>query len=204
MTLPIAAARRESGDDRKVAIALAARALMVEKGLEGLRTRDIAARVGINIATLHYHVPSKEALVALVADSLRRDFKDQAQRRPRAGKSGLEQLRLEFDDFRETVLDMPDLIIILTELIARARRDAAVAEIMIPMREFWRNQVADIFRLGIADGSFRSDIDPDAAALITTGALSDCWRRSDISRSLLDQILAELERAFVLAPSPKG
>jgi hypothetical protein len=75
-----------------------------------------------------------------------------------------------------------------------------VAEIMIPMREFWRGQVADIFRLGIADGSFRPDIDPDAAALITTGALSDCWRRSDLSRSLLDQILAELERAFVRTP----
>ncbi|WP_332700703.1 TetR/AcrR family transcriptional regulator [Devosia sp.] len=202
MTLDQPNIRRESGDDRRLAIAAAARAIIIEKGLEGLRTRDIAARVGINIATLHYHVPSKEALVALVADSLRRDFRAQAARRPRAGKSGLEQLHLEFDDFRETVLEMPDLIIILTELIARARRDAAVAEIMIPMREFWRKQVADVFRLGIADGSFRPDIDPDAAALITTGALSDCWRRSDISRSLLDQVLAELERAFVQTPNP--
>lgn len=202
MTLDLPINRRESGDDRRLAIAAAARAIIVEKGLEGLRTRDIAARVGINIATLHYHVPSKEALIALVAESLRRDFRAQAQRHPRAGKNGLERLHLEFDDFRETVLDTPDLIIVLTELIARARRDAAVAGIMIPMREFWRNQVADIFRLGIADGSFRSDIDPDAAALITTGTLSDCWRRSDLSRSLLDHILAELERAFVRIPSP--
>jgi AcrR family transcriptional regulator len=200
MTLDLPINKRESGDDRRLAIAAAARAIIVEKGLEGLRTRDIAARVGINIATLHYHVPSKEALVALVADSLRSDFRAQALRRPRAGKNGLERLHLEFDDFREVALDMPDLIVVLTELIARARRDAAVAEIMIPMREFWRNQVADIFRLGMADGSFRSDIDPDAAALITTGTLSDCWRRSDLSRSLLDQILAELERAFVRTP----
>ncbi|MDB5535826.1 MAG: TetR/AcrR family transcriptional regulator, partial [Devosia sp.] len=58
MSMPIAPVKRESGDDRKVAIALAARALIVEKGMEGLRTRDIADRVGINIATLHYHVPS--------------------------------------------------------------------------------------------------------------------------------------------------
>lgn len=193
--------RRESGDDRRLAIAAAARAIIVEKGLEGLRTRDIAQRVGINIATLHYHVPTKEALVALVAASLRADFKAQALRRPRTGKSGIEQLRLEFDDFRETILERPDLIVILTELIARARRDAAVAEIMIPMREFWRNQIAGIFRLGIADGSFRPNIDPDGAALITAGALSDCWRRSDLSRALLDQILAELERAFVRTPS---
>ena len=189
--------KRESGDDRRSAIAQAARAIIVEKGLEGLRTRDIAARVGINIATLHYHVPSKEALVALVAESIRHDFKAQALRHSRLGKSGLEQLHLEFDDFRETVADMPDLIIILTELVERARRDAAVAEIMLPMRDFWRNQFAEIFRLGMSDGSFRPDLDPEAAALISTGAMSDCWRQSNPSLSMLDRVQAELERSFI-------
>ena len=189
--------KRESGDDRRSAIAQAARAIIVEKGLEGLRTRDIAARVGINIATLHYHVPSKEALVALVAESIRHDFKAQALRHSRVGKSGLEQLHLEFDDFRETVSDMPDLIIILTELVERARRDAAVAEIMLPMRDFWRNQFAEIFRLGMSDGSFRPDLDPEAAALISTGAMSDCWRQSNPSLSMLDRVQAELERSFI-------
>lgn len=188
--------KRESGDDRRLAIAAAARTIIVEKGLEGLRTRDIAARVGINIATLHYHVPSKEVLIALVAASIRADFRDQALRHPRDGKTGLEQLRMEFDDFRETRREMPDLIIILTELVERARRDAAVAEIVLPMHRFWRNQFADIFRLGITDGSFRQDLDPEAAALITTGALSDCWRRPDTSTAVLDQALAEFERAF--------
>ena len=189
--------KRESGDDRRSAIAQAARAIIVEKGLEGLRTRDIAARVGINIATLHYHVPSKEALVALVAESIRHDFKAQALRHSRLGKSGLEQLHLEFDDFRETVADMPDLIIILTELVERARRDAAVAEIMLPMRDFWRNQFAEIFRLGMSDGSFRPDLDPEAAALISTGAMSDCWRQSNPSLSMLDRVQAVRERSFI-------
>ena len=191
------AVRRESGTERRVAIALAARQIIVEKGLEGLRTRDIAARVGINIATLHYHVPSKEALIALVAESIRSDFKAQAMRHPRTGKNGLEQLRLELEDFRETVVEMPELIIILTELVERARRDAAVAAIMLPMRDFWRQQFADIYRLGRADGSFRPDLDPEAAALISTGALSECWRQAKTSLSTLDQFLAELERAFI-------
>lgn len=197
MTDDASSSKRESGDDRRVAIALAARRVIIDKGLEGLRTRDIAAAVGINIATLHYHVPSKEALIALVAESLRHDFKAQAMRHPRDGKTGIERLHLEFDDFRETVRDMPDLVVVLTELIARARRDPIVAQIMIPMREFWKDQIVDVFRLGIADGSFRADIDPDAAALIITGALSDCWRRTDMSPALLDQLLAELERAFI-------
>lgn len=198
MTLDQSTNRRESGDDRRLAIAAAARQIIVEKGLEGLRTRDIAARVGINIATLHYHVPSKEALIALVAESIRTDFQDQALRHPRDGKTALQQLHLEFDDFRETVVEMPELIIILTELVERSRRDAAVAEIMLPMRDFWRGQFADIFRLGIADASFRPDLDPEAAAQICTGALSECWRQSDNSLPLLDQVLAELERSYIL------
>lgn len=196
MTVDNQTHKRESGDDRRLAIAAAARHLIVERGLEGLRTRDIAARVGINIATLHYHVPSKEALVALVAESIRLDFKLQAQRHPRDGKSGLEQLRMEFADFLETMRDMPDLIIILTELVERARRDAAIAEIVLPMHRFWRDQFTDIFRIGIADGSFRPDLDPEAASLITTGALADCWRRPDISPDGLNRAFAEFERAY--------
>ena len=64
----------ENWDVRRRAIAAAARELIVEKGFEGLRTRDIADRVGINIATLHYHVPTKEALIGLVAQSMRDEF----------------------------------------------------------------------------------------------------------------------------------
>lgn len=198
MTLDQHSSKRESGDDRRLAIAAAARTIIVEKGLEGLRTRDIAARVGINIATLHYHVPSKEALISLVAESIRDEFRAQALRRPRDGKSGLEQLHMEFDDFRETVRDRPELISILTELGERARRDSAMAAIVMPLHQVWRDQMATIFRLGVADGSFRSDLDPEAAGLITTGALSDCWRQSALSRRhRLEPMLAELERAFI-------
>ncbi|MFK4810248.1 TetR/AcrR family transcriptional regulator [Devosia sp. ZW T5_3] len=200
MSVEQISARRESGGDRRLAIAAAARAIIVEKGLEGLRTRDIAARVGINVATLHYHVPSKEALIALVAETLRDDFKAQALRQNRQGKTALQVLRLEFDDFREIVNDMPDLSIVLTEMVERARRDPVIAEIITPLYDFWRLQFVEIFRRGVEDGSFRNDIDPAAAALITTGALSDYWRQWTSFRASLDQVLGELERAFVLNP----
>jgi AcrR family transcriptional regulator len=194
--------RRESGDERRIAIAKAARALIIEKGLEGLRTRDIAERVGINIATLHYHVPSKEALVALVAESLRADFKAQALRHPRADQPGLLQLRIEFNEFREIVAEMPELIGVLSELVDRARRDASIADIILPMQAFWTSQFADIFRTGIADGSMRRSIDPEAAAVAVTAALSDCWRPH--RRNQLDAVMAELERAFSASPVSQG
>ena len=194
--------KRESGDERRLAIAAAARAIIFEVGLEGLRTRDIAARVGINIATLHYHVPTKEALVALVADSLRQEFKAQAQRNTRAGRSPLEQLRLEFVDFHESVHDTPELIVVLSALIEKGRRDPAIGAIMTPLYDYWRLQFVDIFRRGVSDGTFRPDLDPHAAALITTGALSDYSRQWTSFRASYEQLTAELERAFIANPSP--
>jgi AcrR family transcriptional regulator len=83
--------RRAPTDDRRAAIAKAARELIAEKGVEGLRTRDIADRVGINVATMHYHVPTKEALIELVAESLQLFFHGQSIARPssqRAGEDG--------------------------------------------------------------------------------------------------------------------
>ncbi|HEY0034492.1 MAG TPA: TetR/AcrR family transcriptional regulator [Devosia sp.] len=189
--------KRGQSDDRRQAIALATRALIVEKGLEGLRTRDIAQRVGINIATLHYHVPTKEALIALVAESIRTDFHDQALRQERAGKNALGLLRLEFADFLEVVESMPELIIVMTEMMERARRDPVVQQIMAPLHDFWRMQFVEIFQLGISDGSFRPDLDPMSAAFITTGALVDSWRQWTSFSAPVQPLLAELERCFI-------
>jgi AcrR family transcriptional regulator len=188
--------RRESSCERRQAIARAARALIVEKGLEGLRTRDIAQSVGINIATLHYHVPSKEALVDLVAEDIRGQFREQAQRRSRAGKNALEQLRMEFEDFHETVTETPDLIIAMAELTERARRDASVREIMAPLAGFWRGQLMSILEQGRADGSFRPDVDPAAGALMITGALSEYARTGGKAVSA-SALFSQIERAFV-------
>lgn len=203
--MQLAVQKREKGDDRRQAIALATRALIVEKGLEGLRTRDIARGVGINIATLHYHVPTKEALIALVAESIRADFRAQALRQDRSGKTALGLLRLEFADFLEVVESMPELIIVMTEMMERARRDPVISEIMAPLHDFWRSQFVEIFELGIADGSFRSDLDPVSAAFITTGALVDSWRQWTSFSAPVAPLLAELERCFTpRSKTPQG
>ena len=135
-------------DRRRAEIAAAARSLIAEQGFEGLRTRDIAERVGINIATMHYHVPSKEALVELVAQSLRDEFRAQYARHSREGLSAIEEIRLEFADFRETLTDNREAFIVLAELSARARRDEKVAAIMEPLKIFWHHSGCGLFCWG--------------------------------------------------------
>ena len=188
--------KRESSDDRRAAIAAAARALVHEKGFEGLRTRDIAERVGINIATLHYHVPSKAALIQLLAETMQDDFRHQSLARPRAHLSGAEQLEYEFADYLELLTAQQQLLEVMSELTQRAARDPAIAAVLRPMRRGWEAMVADIFRTGVADGSFRRDLDPAAAALLLIGALSEFRRGTDRSPENYERLCAELRRAF--------
>jgi AcrR family transcriptional regulator len=194
--------KRESSDDRRLAIALASKQLIIEKGIEGLRMRDIADRVGINIATLHYHVPSKEALFELVAHHIKNTFAAQSHRRPRTNLSPLRRLRMELEDFRETITDDPELVIIFCEMLDKARRDTRVNDVMNPMHAFWTNQFVEILTAGIADGIFRPNLDPLAGGLLLSGALGDFWRRHPIDLEIFDRLALELVRAVINPNSP--
>lgn len=195
MTVTSSAPKRENTDDRRRAIASAARQLIVEKGFEGLRTRDIAARVGINVATLHYHVPTKEALIGLVADAMRDDFRAQSLLRPRAHLSPLERLEHEFYDFQEMFYEQRDTLAVMSELMERARRDAVIHAAMRPILTKWHQMVAAIFVDGVADGTFRLDLDPEAASSMFIGALVGFGRGPDTSPQYFERLCAELRRA---------
>lgn len=188
--------RRAPTDDRRDAIARAARALIVEKGVEGLRTRDIAERVGINIATLHYHVPSKEALIELVADSLRHDFVQQSIDRPRSHLTARERMDLEFDDFRDMALAQPGTMQVFSELIERARRDERIAEAILPMKRHWRDLLQNMLTEGVADGDYRADLDTEMFALVIMASFIGFCRNPKNGPLEIDRLIAELQRAI--------
>src|SRR5919201_6765497 len=63
----------EPRSDRRRALVAAAYRRIANDGFEGLRTRDVAADVGVNIATLHCYFPTKEALIrAVIGQAMRR------------------------------------------------------------------------------------------------------------------------------------
>jgi len=161
----------QATDDRKRAIAAAARSLIVEKGFEGLRTREIADRVGINIATLHYHIPTKDALIELVAQSMKDDFMAQYHRYPREGLDPRQLLELEINKHRDTRRHNPELLLVMEEMGRRARHDATIARYIDPMRLFWRQEIIDILKAGVADGSFRANLDPEGAVFMVIGTM---------------------------------
>jgi AcrR family transcriptional regulator len=186
---------RESTGDRRQAIAAAARALIAEKGFEGLRTRDIADRVGINIATLHYHVPTKDALIELVAESVREAFVAQHRATPKDGMTGAERLHAEFVEFVDTYENHTDLLDVLSEFDQRSRRDPAVKAVFERLRGRWLGIVVNILSFGIRDGSFRADLDPTVAGAMIIATLTGATRVPGTSAALIRSITAELERS---------
>ena len=196
MTMNMTPTRRESSDDRRAAIARAARDLIVEKGVEGLRTRDIADRVGINIATLHYHVPTKEALFGLVAAAIRAEFVAQSVAHPRAGLSPIEQLELEFNDFEELLGGKNYLLTAMSELLERARRDPEIKAGMFPLMGKWKEIVAEIMTEGVASGDFRPDLDPVPAAQMLIGTMIGFSRSPGATPENFRPVRAELRRAI--------
>jgi AcrR family transcriptional regulator len=193
---PTAAPLRQTTDDRRTAIAAAARALIVEKGVEGLRTRDIAERVGINVATLHYHVPTKEALIELVSESLRDAFIQQSIDRPREHLSAGERMELEFVDFHEIAFDRPEILLVFSELMERGRRDERIATSIIPMKHRWRSILASLLTEGVTDGIYRPDIDAEAFAQIMISSMIGFCRNPKKDPASFDRLIAEFRRAM--------
>lgn len=62
--------------DTRDTVLLAALRVLGREGVAGASTRAIAAEAGVNVATLHYHFGSKDALLAEVVELLSAQFAD--------------------------------------------------------------------------------------------------------------------------------
>ncbi len=186
-----------STDTRRREIAAAVRALIVEKGIDGLRTRDVAARVGINIATLHYHVPSKEALLGLVVDTLQEEFIELGGRINQIALDPLGRLKLEIAEYKSLMVHKPDLLPLIEEIGKRARLDPLLEPKVRTMRINWHRRFVTILEEGLAAGQFRSTLDPEAGAHIIIGALVSFQYKPRHLLQIFDQVADEIIRSVV-------
>jgi AcrR family transcriptional regulator len=146
--------------DRRAQLVRVAFQLIAERGLEGLRFGDVARVAGINNGTLLYYFPSKEALIRAVGAYLVEQFAETAW--PVDASAPVEprtQLRWEFADAGQRLGS--DLGVVYTELLARARRDAWVAQLLRDIDTNWANWLRGFLTAGAQTGAFRPDIDVD-------------------------------------------
>jgi AcrR family transcriptional regulator len=190
-----------SGQDvRRHALARAAFDIVADRGFEGLRTRDVAARAGVNIATLHYYFATKEDLVAGVAAYVAEEYA--AQRGPPVADDPtvpnvIARLRAQCADARHDRFDRPALQRVSLELRLRAERDAALRTAVEPLAAAWRRALETILADGVFDGVFRATLDVPAAATIIMATLWGTTSLFAVNAEAFDAACAEIERMVV-------
>jgi len=164
--------QRSSSEERKKELVRIAYGLIAEKGLEGFRTRDVAAAAGIDTGTLHYHFPSKEALVQAVVAQLLLDFHANRAEKGVPPKNAMEELRNEIFDVVSRLQESPDQLVVMLDLTVRASRDPAVAEIKTRADQFWTAALTELFTRGKEQGVFRANIHPETEARLLRAQLN--------------------------------
>jgi AcrR family transcriptional regulator len=144
---------------RRSSLLHAAFDVVAEAGFEGLRTRSVATRAGVNIATLHYYFPSKQDLIEGLAQLLSAKFITLHGPTPSAsGLPALDRLRQEFSDGRFYLKHHPEMLLVMQEFSLRGKRDGEVKKIFDEMYGHWRDGIEKALEQGATDGTFRDDI----------------------------------------------
>lgn len=153
------------GAEQQAALVRVAFDLIAERGFEGLRTRDVAAGAGLNIATLHYYFPTKEDLIrGVLAAAVKRFRTQEGFATGEPPPDPLVQLRAFLRSRQRQMLENPELFTVLLELSTRAIRDPAIRASMRETDEEWRAHLAALLRAGVEAGVLRRDLDVPAAA----------------------------------------
>jgi AcrR family transcriptional regulator len=158
---------RTAAEPRKEALVAAAYQILATRGFEGLRTREVAAAVGVNIATLHYYYPHKEDLIrGVVAHAMGRF-------RGTLGGAGSaeDQLRAHFRGLRRLSRDEPELFTVMAELAIRGVRDTTLRKIVGGTDDAWRAMLRTLLRRAKDEGAVAAGLDPDGMAAVIVATL---------------------------------
>ncbi len=170
----------------------AAYRVIAERGFEGLRTREVAGEVGVNIATLHYYFPSKEDLIKGVIGHAMTRFQSTLTSTGTASQ----RLRAHFHGLRRLSRDEPELFAVMGELMLRSSRDPKLGEIIRKTMEFWHGTLRTLLRGARDEGAIREAIDPDGMAAVVVATLRGVYLLpgSPASADGLDKALRQLEK----------
>jgi AcrR family transcriptional regulator len=185
----VPAARQKISERRREELVLAAYRRIAERGFEGLRTRDVAGEVGVNIATLHYYFPTKETLIRGVLDHAMNRFRTTL---PHGSAKG--QLRNYLRAARTLLIEEPELGAVMAELALRSVRDPSIGSIMNEMYDLWQTTVRGMLRRAVREGDLRSELDSDAVAALIVAALTSMTLPVMADPRRGDRALRQLER----------
>jgi AcrR family transcriptional regulator len=188
-----------SSDEQRLKLIQSAYNLIAEKGMAGLRIREVASRVGLNHATLLYYFPTKEALIQGVVDYCAHQFDVlQAPNAPTDLTTPRIQLRQRYlADLAYQLREVPELFLVLDELLLYARRDADTRKVLSNAVAYWQQSLTMLFEHDIAQGRFHADLDAKSAALMIISFCQGISLLLTTSPDDISGVIAQFERWFL-------
>jgi TetR/AcrR family transcriptional repressor of uid operon len=162
--------------DRRTEILAAAQRCFVRSGFHGASMHDICAEAGMSPGNLYRYFPSKEALIAGIAE---RDRAEVAQQFASADLSQGLFAVLEGLAHHHFAVRPREEVLLCTEVMAEARRNPEIARISHGFDADVRKWLTDLLCNAAARGDIPDDVDFDGVVtmlmLIADGVW---WRRA--------------------------
>ena len=191
-------------EPRKDALVAAAYKVLATRGFEGLRTREVAAMVGVNIATLHYYFPHKEDLIRGVVGYAMGRFRGTLG----GAGSAEDQLRAHFRGLRVLSRDEPELFAVMAELAIRGVRDSTLRRIVGGTDDAWRAMLRTLLRRAQDEGALRADLDPEGMAAVIVATLKGTFMLPASEPENVERTFRQLEMLVGLrakrSPAARG
>ena len=131
----------------------AARRLVLESGLSGLRLREVARRAGVNLGMFHYHFGTKRAFVRRVLEEVYEDFFGALRLESASAGPAVDRLRRSLVLFGRFARDNRALALVLLTEVLRGHKDAAAfAQANLPRHVAI---IAELIRAGQEEGSLK-------------------------------------------------
>ena len=183
-------------EPRKDALVAAAYKVLATRGFEGLRTREVAAAVGVNIATLHYYFPHKEDLIRGVVGYAMGRFRGTLG----GAGSAEDQLRAHFRGLRVLSREEPELFAVMAELAIRGVRDASLRKIVGGTDDAWRATLRTLLHRAQDEGAVSADLDPEGMAAVIVATLKGTFMLPATEPENVERTFRQLETLVGLRP----
>lgn len=152
--------------------------LFNQQGYDATSMGDLARELGLSKAAIYHHVDSKADLLALALDEALDNLEAAlADARAAPGLTAAERLRTALAGSVEVlVAHLPSVTLLL-----RVRGNSEVERAALERRRHIDDQLADLVRAAVAEGSLREDLPPELISRLLFGQVNSLveWVRPD-------------------------
>ncbi|MGA7489978.1 MAG: TetR/AcrR family transcriptional regulator [Xanthobacteraceae bacterium] len=191
--------------DRRAEILAAAQRCFVRSGFHGASMQEICAEAGMSPGNLYRYFPSKEALIAGIAE---RDRAEVGQQFARADLSRGLFAVLEGLAHHHFAVRPREQVLLCTEVMAEARRNPEIARISAAFDADVKTWLGDLLRAAAARGDIPGDIDLDAViTMLMVIADGVWWRRAldpDFNPEAVLGTFMDITRHMLRSPARNG